>query len=82
MKQFISMFLKPLLNGTDIEFLYDLLNDIFGKNSTFVEDLFDVIEKHPELANYTIILIKGEIDGKNITQTQILDILHKLYILS
>ena len=77
-KYIIAPFLKQLLNGTDIEYLYDLLNDIFRNNCTFFEDLFDVIEKHPELVNYTIILVKGEIDGKNITQTQIFKIVHEI----
>ena len=55
LKVIIPKVIKPLLNNTDIEFLYDLLNDIF--NGTFFGDLFNVIEKHPELVNYTIILV-------------------------
>ena len=58
LKVFIAPKLKQLLNNTDIEFLYDLLNDIFRNNCTFFEDLSKVLEKHPELVNYTIILIK------------------------
>ena len=77
MKILIAPYLKQLLNNTDIEFLYDLLNDIF--NGTFFGDLFNVIEKHPELVNYTIILVKEEIDGKNITQDDILDIVNKIF---
>ena len=78
LKSIIPSVLKPLLNNSDIEFLYDLIIDICGKNRTFFEDLFDVIEKHPELANYIIILIKEEIDGKNITQEQILEVMHNI----
>ena len=78
MKVFIAPKLKQLLNNTDIEFLYDLLNDIFRNNCTFFDDLFDVIEKNPELVNYTIILVKGEIDGKNITQGQTLNIIYNI----
>ena len=77
LKVIIPTVIKPLLNNTDIEFLYDLLNDIF--NGTFFGDLFNVIEKHPELVNYTIILVKEEIDGKNITQDDILDIVNKIF---
>ena len=76
LKAVIPTVLKPLLNNTGIEFLYDLLNDIF--NGTFFGDLFNVIEKHPELVNYTIILVKEEIDGKNITQEDILDFMNKI----
>ena len=78
MKILIAPYLKQLLNNTDIEFLYDLLNDIFRNNCTFFDDLFDVIEKNPELVNYTIILVKGEIDGKNITQGQTLNIIYNI----
>ena len=48
--------LEIFLNQTNMSFLYNLTEEIV--NSTFLEDLSDVIEKHPELINYTLILVK------------------------
>ena len=47
--------LEIFLNQTNMSFLYNLTEEIV--NSTFLEDLSDVIEKHPELINYTLILV-------------------------
>ena len=48
---FIVPNLKQLLNNTDIEFLYDLLNDIFRNNCTFFDDLFRKTSRIGQLYN-------------------------------
>ena len=37
--------------------------NIFDENSTFIDDLFNLIEEHPELVNHTVTLIKGDLTG-------------------
>ena len=83
---YLFIILRPVIwNDLDfffalnkLKFLCDLTKEIFSQNSTFLNDLFDVIKKEPKLINYTIILVKGEIDGKNLTDEQILDIFHNI----
>ena len=74
----IRDYLELILLIYDMKFLSPLKNEIFSENSTFLNDLFDVIKKEPKLIDYTIILVKGEIDGKNLTDKQILDILNNI----
>ena len=75
-KPIIKENLGIILNQANMSFLCNLTEDFFRENNTFFNDAFDVIENHPELINYTLIILKGEIEGKNITQTQIFDIIH------
>ena len=76
---FLKLLIKSNLNiffeQYNMTFLYNLTEDIFGEKSTFLNDLFDVLVNHTELIDYAIILVKGEIKGKNITEEQILKII-------
>ena len=67
--------LEIFLNQTNMSFLYNLTEEIV--NSTFLEDLSDVIEKHPELINYTLILVNG-INNNNITKRKFIENLQKM----
>ena len=67
--------LEIFLNQTNMSFLYNLTEEIV--NSTFLEDLSDVIEKHPELINYTLILVNG-INNNNITKREFIGTLQKM----
>jgi len=53
--------LFTFLNQKDMAFLYNLTEDLISINNTFLDDLSDVIEKHPELINYTLIIINENI---------------------
>ena len=60
--QNIRYSLKYFLKINDIEFMYDFLNEIFYDNEKkFIDNLFDVIEIHPEIMNYTLTLVNENI---------------------
>ena len=69
---------EDILNRTNLTSLYNLTIDIFDENSTFIDDLFDLIEKHPELVNHTVTLIKGGLTG-DITKFIVLDTIKKIF---
>ena len=65
-KPSIRKYLKTFLNQNNMTFLYNLTAELFSDNSTFINDLFDVLQNHTELINYTLIFINEVID-KNVT---------------
>ena len=71
-------FLKPLLIDSDMEFMYDLLNETLDKNNPFIDDLFDVIGNHKELMDYLIFLVKANAEGKNITNYEFSEIIKNI----
>ena len=45
-----------------MEYMHDFLNEIIlDPKYRFIDDLFDVIENHPELINYTFIFLNENI---------------------
>ena len=73
-KEVLNSFLKQV----NMSFLYNLIEDIFRLDSTFVDDLSNVIENHTEVINYTLILVKADAEGKNITQYELFKYIHKI----
>ena len=60
--QNIRYSLKYFLKINVIEFMYDFLNEIFYDNEKkFIDNLFDVIEIHPEIMNYSLTLVNENI---------------------
>ena len=74
----IRIYLNQILNQTNLTNLYNLTADIFSENSTFIDELFDCIEKHPEFIPITMNLIKIGLDP-NRTIYQIFSNLKKLF---
>ena len=68
--------LKNILTKINMPFLYDLTTEIL--NSTFIDDLFNALENHTEAINYTLILITGNIKGKNITTNDFFKYIHNI----
>lgn len=62
-KQVIYENREDILDRANLTSLYDLTTDIFDENSTFIDDLFNLIEEHPELVNHIVTLIKGDLTG-------------------
>ena len=56
-KQVIYENREDILDRANLTSLYDLTTDIFDENSTFIDDLFNLIEEHPELVNHIVTLI-------------------------
>ena len=75
---FKDFFLKEFLINNDMEFLYDLLNEILDNNHPFIDDLFDAIDNHKELMNYLIFFVKSDAEGKNITNFQFSEIIKNI----
>ena len=69
--------LKKYLTQTNMTFLYNLTAEIFSDNSTFIDDLFDVLENHTEIINYTLILLNNT-EGKEITQDDLVKYMYKI----
>ena len=67
----IRKHLKIYLNQTNMSFLDNLTEEIFSDNSTFINDLFDVLENNTELINYTLVLLTSFNKGKNITEDEL-----------
>ena len=63
--------LVSFLNQTDMLFLYNLTEDIVGLNSTFFDDLSDVIENHSEIMNHTLFFVNAIVEGRNITNYEL-----------
>ena len=61
--QFLLPFLlEPFLENNHMEFMKDFLEEtVFKDNFKFIDKIFDVIEKHPEVMNYTLILVNQNI---------------------
>jgi hypothetical protein len=70
--------LKTFLNQANMQFLYNLIEDIVRLNSTFFDDLSNVIEDHKELINDTLILVKANAEGKNITLYELFKYIHNI----
>ena len=69
--------LKKYLTQTNMTFLYNLTAEIFSDNSTFIDDLFDILENHTEIINYTLILLNNT-EGKEITQDDLVKYMYKI----
>ena len=69
---------EDILDRANLTSLYDLTTDIFDENSTFIDDLFNLIEEHPELVNHIVTLIKGGLTG-DITKFIVLDTIKKIF---
>ena len=74
----IRRYLKTFLYQNNMTFLYNLTSELFSDNSTFINDLFDVLENHTEIFNYTLIFINKITDGKNITQDDFFNYMYNI----
>ena len=71
--------LATFLNNTDKEFLYNFTEEIFSENCTFFNDLIDIVIIHPELINYTLVLLlKKDAQGKEVNRTEYFTTLKKI----
>ena len=66
-KPFFSMIVNPILIQNNMSFLCDFVEDAFGPKSTIYDDLLYVIKNHKEFVDYSINLVKADMEGKNIT---------------
>ena len=71
--------LATFLNNTDKEFLYNFTEEIFSENCTFFNDLIDIVIIHPELINYTLVLLlKKDAQGREVNRTEYFTTLKKI----
>ena len=71
--------LATFLNNTDKEFLYNFTEEIFSENCTFFNDLIDIVIIHPELINYTLVLLlKNDAQGREVNRTEYFTTLKKI----
>ena len=64
-KPFFSMIVNPILIQNNMSFLCDFVEDAFGPKSKFYDDLLYVIQNHKEFVDYSLILLKADMEGKN-----------------
>ena len=53
-------YLEKYLNQNNMTFLCNFIADVLSENSTFIDEIFEVLENHTEIINFTLILLNGE----------------------
>ena len=76
MKPYIIENLNEILSINNMTFLYNLAMEVL--NSTFIDDLFNIIKNNTEVLNYTAILVMTFIEGKTISEDKFLELTNKI----
>ena len=57
-KDFVKMQIQDFLNKKNMTILNSVVDDIFSENSTFIDDVFDLIRKNGTFIDYIINIVK------------------------
>ena len=75
-KPYVIENLNDILSQNNATFLYNFTMEIL--NSTFFDDLFTIIKNNSEILNYSAILLKAVIEGRNLFDKEILILINKI----